>query len=92
MAKIKVLEKRSNETGPLVWQKSECGRCFVCRGPIGHGQEYYSIITSKFDMRRHITCACSPVKESSEVPPLGSAKRRQAGGHGYSGGDGFIDL
>ncbi len=70
--------------------------CFVCRTSVPAGTEVERIGGNLF-MFRHATCVPKPKKPKpapAESPgsPRGAVKRRRAGGHGYTGGDGFVRL
>ena len=70
--------------------------CNVCRGDINIGQEYATFPNNKYSCR-HVTCIPKPSKKPKfDVLPKrkikGGPKRRRAGGHGYTGGDGFVDI
>lgn len=70
--------------------------CNVCRKDIQVGEEYAVFPNNRYSCR-HPTCIpkSKPKPKVDELPKKkikGSAKRRRAGGHGYTGGDGFVDI
>lgn len=94
-------EKQPTESGPYV--KADGGKpsCFVCKKRIAVGQLFYRLKTGY--LCRHADCARKlpraeipdpdeQIRRSQDRIPKGSAKRRRAAGHGYSGGDGFVDM
>ena len=68
--------------------------CNVCKKDIAVGESYEVAVNNKFSCR-HATCIpkSKPRKpKKEERPPSNSTKRRKAGGHGYTGGDGWVSL
>jgi hypothetical protein len=86
-----------------VWKGPRKARkCYVCKKQFEDGDLYYESVKSDYFKARHTTCARTLTKSRQEIDgntervtsrpeasPTG--RRRRAGGHGYSGGDGFTD-
>jgi hypothetical protein len=69
--------------------------CTVCK-TFAYDGEFYKLKDNKY-IGRHVTCIPKNVlrpdqKEEDRLSRALSRKRRRAGGHGYSGGDGWVPV
>jgi hypothetical protein len=86
-------ERQSTEGQKRLWrEETKCKCCYICKKNFRVGDEIYVVLQGAPNAR-HASCARHPakVKEVSR-PSSGTGKRRRCGGHGWSGGDGFVDL
>lgn len=86
-------ERQTTEGFKKPWYKGcKSTYCYVCKENFKEGDEIHVLLNAPPNARHHF-CARKPVVEKGKHRPAsGTGKRRRCGGHGWSGGDGFVDL
>ena len=91
----------------IIVPPNETRYCIICKNRVLAGEQYVQVPGHKY-IGRHVTCQPKSdwdenykknnnldedvIRKKLRPKLLGSDQRRRAGGHGYSGGDGFVDI